>query len=376
MDNTLSITNYCLPFILSFGVAVILTLLVRKMALRIKVVDRPQKFPERKIHSRSIPLLGGLAIFISIVLVTGYYALFTDRLIGGYMLPKYLVGMLIAGGLLMLGGFLDDKYDLKPQHQIIWPIIASLAVIGSGIGITYITNPFGGVFYLDEVKIYLFSYQAIPYYITLFADLFAFFWLMGMMYTTKFLDGLDGLVGGITTIGALILFFLSLNQEVAQPETALLAIIVAGAMAGFLMFNFYPAKIFLGEGGSLFAGFILGVLSIISGAKIATALLILGIPILDVVWVIIRRVFFEKKSPFKTADKKHLHFRLLDIGWSHRTAVLFLYVISLLFGITALFLKTQQKLIALAVLLGIMVLLGVFVIYRFKKNTKFKQYGK
>lgn len=286
------------------------------------------------------------------------------------MLPKYLIGLFIAGGLIMVGGYLDDKHNLKPSRQIVWPILACLAVIASGVGIAYITNPFGGVLNLDRISIKIFTINNIPYYFTLFADLFAFVWLMGMTYTTKFLDGLDGLVAGITTIGSLVLFFLSLDKVVAQPETALLAIILAGAMAGFLFFNFHPAKIFLGEGGSLFAGFMLGVLSIISGAKIATALLIMGIPILDVLWVIIRRTFFEKKSPFGTADKKHFHFRLLDAGLSHRQAVLLLYFISVLFGLSALFTAGRQKLIALLILTAIMIIAGLAVVLAYRRRSK------
>jgi len=344
--------------------------LVRKLAIKYNIVDNPEDSPDRKIQKSTVPLMGGLAIFISMVLVVAYYTFFSDRILGGYMQPKFLVGILLAGGLIMLGGWLDDKYHLKPSKQIIWPILACLVIISVGIGVEYITNPLGGIIELDGVKIEIFSINSIPYYFVLFADLFAFIWLMGMMYTTKFLDGLDGLVSGVTTIGALILFFLSLNQEVAQPETALIAVILAGASLGFLFFNWHPAKIFLGEGGSLFTGFMLGVLSIISGAKIATALLIMGIPILDVVWVIVRRLFFEKKSSFKNADKKHFHFRLLDAGFSQRKAVLLLYIISMLFGGVALFIGGKQKLIALGALVFIMLCLGIWVIKRYQKLQK------
>jgi len=370
MGKYLEINQYIIPFLLAFLLSVIITYIVRKIAIKHQIFDQPALSPERKVHKKPTPLLGGAAIFFSVLIVTAGYTFFTDRVLGGYMLPKYLVGILIAGALLMIGGFLDDKYNLKPVKQIIWPILACFSIIAVGIGINYITNPLGGVLYLDTVKIKIFTLNNLPYYFVIFADIFAFCWLMGMMYTTKFLDGLDGLVSGITTIGAFVLFFLSLNQEVAQPETALLAIILAGSAFGFLLFNFHPAKIFLGEGGSLFTGLMLGVLAIISGAKIATALLIMGIPILDVVWVIVRRLFFEKKSPFSTADKKHFHFRLLDIGLSHRQTVLFLYLVSILFGGVALFLGGQQKMIALFALLGIMIFLGVLVVLLYRRKKK------
>ncbi len=321
MNEYLAMSSYIVPFIIAAIVAALFTIVVRWFALRKNITDSPDSSPERKLQTKPIPLLGGIAIFLSVAVVVAGYAFFSDRVLGGYLQSKYLIGIFIAGLLLMIGGYLDDKYNIKPSRQILWPILACIVIIVSGIGIEYITNPFGGVFDLESVQLKVFTLDGIPYYFVLFADMFALFWLMGMMYTTKFLDGLDGLVTGITSIGAFILFFLSLNQDVAQPETALLAIILAGATVGFLVFNFHPAKVFLGEGGSLLTGFLLGVLSIISGAKIATALLIMSIPILDVVWVIIRRLFHEKKSPFTTADNKHLHYRLLDVGLTHRQAV-------------------------------------------------------
>lgn len=246
--------------------------------------------------------------------------------------------------------------------------MAALIIIVSGIGINYITSPLGGTIELDTVKWQIFSINGLPYHITLFADLFTIAWLLGMVYTTKFLDGLDGLVSGTCVIGSLVLFFLSLRPEVMQPETAMLCVILAGVAAGFLIFNFHPAKIFLGEGGSTFIGFTLGTLAIISGGKIATALLCMGLPVLDVVWVIARRVI-TKKSPLK-GDRKHLHFRLLDIGFSHKRAVLFLWFLSACFGITALFLKSRGKLIALGVLALIMIILAVVLVWAYRRKKQ------
>lgn len=368
--NLLSTSAYIMPFVISVAVAVGMTVVVRWWAVRQGIVDRPETAPERKLQPAPVPLLGGLAIFITLVIVVGGYAVFSDRLLGGYLLPKYLWGMFLAGGLLMLGGYLDDRYNRSPAKQIIWPILATLVVIASGIGVTYITNPLGGVLYLDGWNIKIFSLGGIPYFIVIAADLFTLVWLMGMMYTTKFLDGLDGLVSGITTIGAIVLFFLSIHQEVAQPETALLAVILAGACVGFLLFNFHPAKMYLGEGGSLLTGFMLGVLAIISGAKIATAVLIMGIPILDVAWVIVRRLW-RGASPFRTADTTHLHFRLMDAGLSHRQVVLLLYVLTAAFGGTAIFLSnSQEKFTALLVLCGVMIVLGVLIVVQYRHKHR------
>jgi UDP-GlcNAc:undecaprenyl-phosphate GlcNAc-1-phosphate transferase len=356
---------YFTSLIATFILAIILTGLVRRLALRWRVIDKPTE--ERKIHAKPTPLLGGLAIFLSLFLVLGYYLFFTDKILSSQILVKNLVGVFLGGLLLMVGGFLDDKFKLAPRWQIVWPTLAAVVVIGSGVGINYITNPLGGTVDLNNWEKILFWWNGIPYKITLFADLFTFIWLMGMMYTTKFLDGLDGLVSGVSTIGAVIIFFVSLMAEVAQPETATLAIIFAGACAGFLLWNFNPAKIFLGEGGSLFIGFMLGVLSIIAGGKIATVLLIMGLPILDAFLVLLQRL--ATKRSLVLADTKHLHFRLLDAGLSQRQAVFSLYFVTLVFGSSTLVLRSEGKLLAL----GLLCILGLFWTVVLLKNYQNKR---
>ncbi|MFH1366873.1 MAG: MraY family glycosyltransferase [Patescibacteria group bacterium] len=362
--------NYIYTFFTAFIISLGLTYILRKIALKFQIVDRPEISPERKIQKSPVPLLGGLAIFLAFFITL---LIFKNQVISDYILPKYLWGIFIGALLLMFGGFLDDKYNLKAKKQIIWPILAVLITVGAGIGVKYISNPFGGFIWLDTLKFNIFTIGGVPYYLTIFADLFALAWLLGMMYTTKFLDGLDGLVGGITVIGSVVIFFMSLTHDVNQSATALLCLILGGAALGFLIFNFHPARIFLGEGGSLFCGFMLGVLSIISGGKIATALLIMGIPILDVIWVIIRRSLLEKKSPFNTSDKKHLHFRLLDVGFSHRGAVLFLYALTIIFGSTTLFFKGFSKLVSLVVLAFVMIILGLVLVLVYKNKQKKKE---
>jgi UDP-GlcNAc:undecaprenyl-phosphate GlcNAc-1-phosphate transferase len=248
--------------------------------------------------------------------------------------------------------------------------LAVIAVITSGVGISYITNPLGGMVQLDNFNLKLFSISGIPYKITFFADIFTFIWLLGMMYTTKFLDGLDGLVSGVTTIGAVIIFFVSLMAEVSQPETAMLSIILAGACAGFLIWNFNPAKIFLGEGGSLFTGFMLGILSIIAGGKIATTLLIMGLPILDALFVILQRLLTRPQSII-LADQKHLHFRLLGMGFSQKQAVLSLYLVTLVFGTSTIILKSQGKLLALGLLGLLVIFLTVILVKNYRNHSNF-----
>jgi len=339
---------YLIALSLAFIFSFIFTIQAKKIALKYKIVDSPAP---RKIHQKPIPLLGGTAIFLAFsltALIFWQQGLLTDQKISNLNILAILLGGLI----LIIGGYFDDRYNLKPAGQFIFPVLATIIILVSGIKIEFITNPLGGILQVSA---------------TLGVSA-AFFWILGMIYTTKLLDGLDGLVSGITAISALIIYLVSLSWDVAASGTSFLALILAGSCLGFLIFNWHPAKIFLGEGGSVFCGFLLGVLAIISGSKIATALLIMGVPVLDVAWVIIRRIR-QGLSPIK-ADSRHLHFRLLDIGLTHRGAVMFLYLISAAFGLASLFLPSVGKIIALGVLISLMIIFAgsLVIVYKFKKN--------
>ncbi len=353
--------TYFFYFLLSFGLSFFLVPLVKNLAEKQKIYDYPKK---RKIHTKPTLLLGGVAIFLA------FFASLTVYLWLGHtdwnLIPKRVFAGLLAGGLvLMVGGYLDDKYNLPAKLLWIFPVLASLLAVTAGIGssITQISNPFGPAVNLN------FGFSFYSFYFSL-SSVFVFFWLLGMIFTTKFLDGLDGLCSGIALIGGLTMFSLSLLPHINQPITASLAIIFCGSILGFLVYNFHPASIFLGESGSTFLGFVLGVLSVVLGGKIATALLVMGIPILDVAWSIIRRLWY-KKSPF-AADRLHLHHRLLDIGLSQRQTVGFLWFLSAFFGFTAVFLQTWGKLIALIILFFVMVFLALFAVIIFKRQQTTK----
>lgn len=364
--------TYLTAIILSVLVSALATLGVIRLASWLKILDQPGTHP-KKIHKLPVPLLGGLGIALSFFAVLLYYLSSSDVIqqalhqANGVVLPKHLWGIGLATLVIMIGGILDDKFDLKPAWQLIAPITAVVIVIISGVGITFVTNPLGGLIYLDTWKTTVFHLAGWPYRIVWLADIFTFIWLMIMMHTTKLLDGLDGLVTGITALASLIIFVLSL--EIKQPFTALMAAILFGANVGFLIFNFHPARIFLGWGGSVWAGLMIGWLSIVSGGKVATAMLVLGIPLLDLIWVAVRRVLIEKKS-FAIGDKKHIHHRLLGVGLSHRSAVLVLYLITAGFGISALFLQSFGKLMALLALAVTMVCLGTFLFLANKQNLQ------
>ena len=344
--------QFILFFAIFFAVSFFVTKLVRKIAIHLGIHDIPDV--ERKIHASPQPKLGGVALYLSFAAGVAALAVFgfTDE-----VATMRIAALLLGGLVLIIGGILDDKYDLPAWLQIIFPIIAALLVVLAGTHISYITNPLGGAVILDQFKIGSFP---------VLGSLVVFLWILGMTYTTKFLDGMDGLVSGISGIAGIVIFGLSLAPAVQQSTTAFLAIIFAAVCLGFLPHNFSPARIFLGEGGSTFTGFMIGALAVISGGKIATALLVLGIPLMDAAWVIVRRLWYGA-SPF-VGDKKHLHFRLLDIGFSQRQAVLFLYFLSAVFGGIAVFLQSWGKLIALGVLFIIMIALGITVVIIYRKR--------
>ncbi|MBI4272796.1 undecaprenyl/decaprenyl-phosphate alpha-N-acetylglucosaminyl 1-phosphate transferase, partial [Candidatus Uhrbacteria bacterium] len=339
-------------FITALGALIVsfaCTAITRTSAVRYGVVDIPGGM--RKIHSSPVPLLGGLALYSALVMMIALYFFLRPEswhvIVDSQVHPTHLLGILLGGFFLVVGGTLDDIFHFGPKKQIIWPILAVLTVIAFGIGVEVISNPFGGAIDLGKYHI---------------VDALTFVWLMGTIYTTKLLDGLDGLVSGITVIGMALIAIISVFFFINYP-TAILATITAGVFMGFLFWNFHPAKIFLGESGSTLAGYLLGVFAIISGAKFATLLLILGIPILDAVWVVVRRIFIERRSPF-SGDRKHLHFRLLDSGFSHRTSVLILYFFSASFGALALFLQSSQKILALLAVALLMLLTGILLVKR------------
>lgn len=337
--------NLVFPAIVAFLVALGVTPAVRMLAWKAGVVDRP--VGPRKLHGREVALLGGLAIYLA--LVAGIIAALWDGSLPSlHVHAKFLVGIVTAATFLVFGGAIDDAKNISPVRQLLWPLLAVSAVIISGIGVTYVTNPFGGQIFLDRISWNVLWFDGLPYKLTLVADVFTVVWLMGMTYTTKLLDGMDGLVSGVTVIGGLVIAAVSLTRDVAQPDTAVLAFIIAGAFLGFFFFNASPAGIFLGEGGSTLAGFMLGLLAIISGGKIATALLVLGLPLVDAATVIIRRLI--SRRPVSAGDRSHLHFRLQDLGFTPAQITLFYCFVAALFGTSTLILQGWEKVAALSVL--------------------------
>ncbi|MCC6563293.1 undecaprenyl/decaprenyl-phosphate alpha-N-acetylglucosaminyl 1-phosphate transferase [Candidatus Uhrbacteria bacterium] len=310
----------------------------RALALRFKIVDRPTG--GRKIHDQIVPLLGGLGIGLSIL---AWFAVLIYLQVSGMIQSDQRIGLISIMGflngiiILMVGGILDDKYDLPPRIQFIFTILAALSVVLSGASINEVTNWFGGA----PVSI---GWVGLP---------LAFGWMMVVTYSIKFFDGLNGLVSGQAVIGGVLIALLSLTTPYYQPMVAMMAAIVAGAYLGFLPHNFPRAKQFLGESGSLIAGFSLAFLSIVGGAKLATGLMALGFPLIDAVFVVIGRIS-RGASPFK-GDDTHLHFKLLKAGLSQKQTVLLIWGLSAATGAAALGLQSIGK-VALIIWIVLVVL--------------------
>lgn len=340
--------QYLLIFICTGVLSYLFTKVIRKVALTRNIVDEPGL--ERKVHTEGVPLLGGVGIFLAFFLVLFF---FRERVFVYDLAIFNWFGVFAGSLVLIVGGYLDDRYNLPPLKQILFPALAAICVILGGVEVSKMTNPISGDY------IYLSS---------LVSGFFIFLWLMGSMYTTKLLDGLDGLVSGVVGIGAIVIFIFTNISKYYQPDIGLVSLILAGACAGFLVLNWHPAKIFLGEGGSLFLGFMIGVLAIISGGKVAIALLVMGIPIIDTAWTITRRLL-KGGNPLLLADRLHLHHLLNDSGLGVRKTVLLYYLVATLFGVVALFLQSWGKLLLLLALLIIMI---TCVIYINKKKLTYQ----
>lgn len=327
----------------SFLLSTALVPLIIDFAKKYGILDRPEA-ASRKIHTEPIPFLGGWAIYLSSTAVICLMRYFNLADFSRLPWPLF-IAIIVAGLIIMIGGSLDDKFNLKPWQQIFFPLSAIAVSLAFGLKIGFVTNPLsaGGVLLVPQ----------------LLGIILVVLWLLGMMYATKFLDGLDGLVSGIGVIAAGFIFLISLKWDLALSATGIWALAVMGACFGFWLYNRSPARIFLGEGGSVFVGFILGVLSVVTGSKVTTTLLVMGFPFLDVLMVVILRLM-NKQSPFK-GDRRHLHYRLLDAGFKPFQAVWLLYAIAFVFGALSLMSSSWLKIVLVAVMLLLMLSISWFL---------------
>ncbi|MFD2970880.1 glycosyltransferase family 4 protein [Peribacillus deserti] len=298
---------FCLALILSL----LITPLVIRFSLMVGAADKPNS---RKVHAKVMPSAGGLAIFISFVAV---YLIMTPY----FPFEEYNQVAILAGAfVIVLFGLMDDIHEMKARTKLIGQIAAALIVVyWGGIQVEYINLPFGGQ--LD------FGVLSIP--ITII-------WIVGITNTINLIDGLDGLAAGVSSFALLAISGMALIMD--DMFVAIIALIVTGSTLGFLKFNFFPAKVFMGDTGALFLGYIISVLSLlgfknVTFISLVVPIIILGVPISDTFFAIIRRIV--NKQPIAAPDKSHLHHCLLRIGFTHKQTVLLIYAIAASFGLAA-----------------------------------------
>lgn len=287
-----------------------------------------------------LPRLGGVAMcfaFLGAIVLDDHLVLTRD-----------IWGLIIAGMIACLIGLWDDFSELSFKTQSFLQVSLAVILFIFGARITTVRNPFGDAVVFSDHPLAI-----------LFGFLLLFLWLILVMNAVNWLDGLDGLLGGISLITFIIIFFLSLKPEVNQPPIAILAVIGAGITLGFLIFNIYPARILAGTSGSLFIGLFITALAVIAGTKIATALLVLSLPIADALWVIGERI--RSGESIFHPDQRHLHYKLRELGWTERQIAGFFFALTAFVGAIALHTEALGKFIAFFLVFSVMFFLLIFV---------------
>lgn len=355
-------TNFFFPFLFSFIFVAILTPLFIKVFKKLGILDDPKKRNHPGvIHTKPIPRGGGLPFLLGIILTS---ILFLP-------LIKITIAIYIAAIIALTVGILDDKYDLSPYIRFITNIVVAFIVVKSGINMSFITNPGGGILNLDIPLINLNLLNLnIDFLLSEFIAILWIVWVMNMLNWSK---GIDGQMPGVVAISSFIIGLLSLRFPISQEETfiaANLSFIVSGGALGFLIFNFYPAKIFPGYGATSIY-LILATVSILSGAKLATAILVMGVPMIDGIFTFVRRIL-TGRSPF-WHDNKHLHHLLLKLGFGQRKIALSYWFFSAILGAISLNLTSKGKAFAIIMLFaivgGFLLFLHFFLNYRDEKNN-------
>lgn len=341
-----------MPFSVFFFTAIVtycITAFTIPIAIRFGLVDDPQKRKHpANTHEGILPRAGGVAIFTGMVISI---LLFLP-------LSKIVTGILLACTLTVFIGILDDIYDISPYLRFAGNIIVASILVMFGLGIPYISNPFGGVIHLDSYYLTVDLLGRHDYLVV--SNIFAIVWIVAITNFVNWSKGVDGQLPGFVAISAIILGILAARftaHEIASGEIVMVSFIVAGAFAGFIPHNFFPQKIMPGYSGGALAGLMLGVLSILSWGKLGTLLLVLSVPFVDAVYVMMRRIL-SLKSPFM-GDAGHFHHRLMGIGWGKRRIAVFYWIVSFCFGISALILPSREKLYSLVL---VFVVLAGFIL--------------
>ena len=326
-------------------VSFLLTPLAIRLAPRLGAVDHPSD--ERRVHQNPIPRTGGLAVaaaFVGVGVVglalapTFHFALREVRY------PQ-AVALFLGAGLGAFLGYLDDRLQLRARWQLVSQLVLAAIAISAGIVIDSIVNPFGSApIQIGGWLVINIGQQSLDIGLMAVMTL----WVVGMINSVNFIDGLDGLLAGVATIAAVTLGISALLSVPSQPAVALMCALLAGSLLGFLPWNFHPAKVFIGTAGVFMVGYSLAVLSVLGSAKVAVALLVLGVPIIDTFWVITRRLA-QGRAPF-SADRGHFHHRLLDLGLTHRGAVLLIYGVCAVLAVLSFVLSGRGQLSAFVII--------------------------
>lgn len=339
--------NLLLAFATSFVVSLLITPLIRKLAIKHHFVDDPNRHHPAILHQQPIPRAGGVAMFIAFVFISIFFA----------KLNLIWLGIILGGGINVIVGTLDDKYDLSPVFRLIMQTISAAILVVVGVSF-YTTNPFSS-------STLTFDYSSFSIFnsltITLPADIILIFWVVWIMNTTNWTKGVSQLPG-VATIAFLTIAAVALKYQAGNPyqiQTALLAVISAGAVLAFLPFNFPPEKMFPGFGASTWIGFNLAALSILSGGKVATLLIVFSLPIIDAILVGIRRIM-SGHSPLKN-DRQHIYHFLLDAGMSKRQIIYLYWITAILFGASAVLLNKTGKIISIASLTLLITILFIYL---------------
>lgn len=343
--------EYMLAFFVAMGTALLITPGVILLAAKTGAMDAPDS---RKVHKKPIPRIGGLGIYAAFMVAIVVVMKFAEI---NYEVGFELAGLMLGGSMIVLLGIIDDYKNLPAKVKLLGQILAAtVLVVAFDVRIDFITDPFGDYLYLE--------YLAVPVTI---------FWIVGLTNTVNLIDGLDGLAAGVAVIASVTIFLVALEDNILL--IAVLTAALAGAAFGFLYYNFNPARIFMGDSGSMFLGYMLAGISVIGAVKCAATIalivpiLALGLPILDTTFAIVRR--YRGGVPIFKPDKGHLHHRLLDLGFTQRQAVLLMYVISALLGLSAVALTEVGSYMSILIVCAVVaaVLYGAKKIGIFRMNN-------
>ncbi len=340
-----------LPFFISFIITTALTYFLIPLLKKYGLMDDPKLHHHPNvIHTIPVPRGGSIPFFLG-AFITALFFLPVNQI---------TIAVFLAGFLALAVGVVDDKLnarsrDVSPYLRFFINILCAVIVVGSGVSITFITNPFGGILHLDKI---ILPFLPIP-----FSVIISIIWIIGVMNILNWSKGVDGQMPGIVAISAIVVGILALrftNINHLAPIDVTLSFIIAGCSLGFLIFNFYPQKIMPGYGATAIY-LLLAVVSMLSSSKLATAILVMGVPTVDALFTIVRRIFAGKSIFF--GDNKHLHHILLRLGFSKRQVAVFYWILSGILGILSLTLQSKSKLFALVML--IVIVFGMLLFLHF-----------